>query len=85
MQLNPEFLTYEADGEQILVAAGTAFSGIVRSNPTAAFIVNCLKTETTEAEITARLLEKYDVPEATAAADVHRIVEILRSIDAIHG
>lgn len=44
MRLKDEFITYETDGEQIMVAAGTdSFSGLVRSNETAGFIVECLK------------------------------------------
>ena len=46
MKLKDEFITYETDGEQIMVAAGTdSFSGLVRSNETAGFIVECLKKQ----------------------------------------
>ena len=51
MKLKNEFITHETDGEQIMVSAGTSFNGIVKSNKTAAFIVNCLKTDTTPAKI----------------------------------
>ena len=69
-----------------MVAAGPAakvFHGIVRSNETAAFIVDRLKSETSEDEIVAALLGEYEVDEATARADVARIMERLRSIGAI--
>lgn len=40
MRLKDGFITHESDVKQIMVAAGVArFSGMVRSNKTAAFIV----------------------------------------------
>ena len=52
MKLKDEFITYETDGDQIMVAAGTdSFSGLVRSNETAGFIVECLKEAVTEDDI----------------------------------
>ena len=46
MKLNPRFLTHETKGEHITVSTtGTKFNGLIRSNPTAAFIVESLKTE----------------------------------------
>ena len=54
MKLKSEFITHRMGDEQVMVAAGTSqFCGIIRSNRTAAFIVDCLKTETTEEEIIA--------------------------------
>ena len=42
MKLKNEFITQDIDDTQFLVPVGAeAFSGIVRSNKTAAFIVNC--------------------------------------------
>ena len=59
------------------------FHGLVRSNETAAFIVNCLKKETTEEAIVEAMLEQYDAPRETVARDVHRVVEQLRQIGAL--
>lgn len=84
MKLKDGFITHETGGEQIMVAAGSEkFSGLVRSNETAAFIVDCLGEETTEGEITQKMSEKYDAPEEVIAADVKRIVGMLRGIGAI--
>ena len=55
----------------------------MRSNETAAFIVNCLKKETTEEAIVEAMLEQYDAPRETVARDVHRVVEQLRQIGAL--
>lgn len=84
MKLKNEFIIQDIDDTQFLVPVGAeAFSGIVRSNKTAAFIVNCLKEETTETAIVDAMCAKYDAPRETIAADVAEILEKLRSINAI--
>ena len=84
MKLNDGFVTHEMGDEQILVATGaTNFSGLVRSNPAAAFIVDCLKGEATKEAIVAKMLEKYDVTEEVVSADVDKILAKLRSINAL--
>ena len=84
MKLKDGFVTHEMGGEQIMVATGSAnFSGLVRSNPTAAFIVDCLKEETTKEQVVEKILAKYVVAAEVAAADVDKIVAKLRSINAL--
>lgn len=83
MKLKNEFITHETDGEQIMVSADTSFNGIVKSNKTAAFIVNCLKTDTTPAKIIEKMLVQYDVSKETITADVQKIIDKLRSIGAL--
>lgn len=84
MKLKDGFITHESDGEHILVSAGdTQFNGLVRSNKTAAFIVEQLKSGTTAESIVTALLSKYDVSKEVAHKDVERILDTLRSIGAI--
>ena len=84
MKLKDGFITHETNGEQIMVAAGNAnFAGLVRSNKTAAFIVECLKMDTTSEEIVNLMVEKYDAPKEIIARDVERILNKLRSIGAL--
>ena len=84
MHLKKEFITHVVNGEQIMVAVGKAdFSGLVRSNPTAGFIVDCLKTETDLKKITEAMLAKYEVDEETARRDAEAVIGKLRSIGAI--
>lgn len=83
MKLKDNFITHETDGEQIMVAAGGSFAGMVRSNATAAFIVDCLKTDTTESEILDKMLAKYDADKNVMAADLKMIIGKLRKIGAI--
>lgn len=84
MKLKPDFITQDIDNTQFLVPVGAeAFSGIVRSNKTAAFIVDCLKEETTMEAIVDKMRAKYDAPRETIAADVAEILDTLRSIHAL--
>ena len=84
MKLKDGFITYETDGEQVMVSAGSVhFPGLVRSNKTAAFIIGCLKTETTAEAIVSAMLEQYDAPRSVIARDVEAVLEKLRSIGAL--
>ena len=84
MKLKENFMTQELDGVQFLVPLGReAFKGIVRSNATAAFIVDRLKEETTEERIVEELFQKYDAPREEIARDVSNILKTLRGIGAL--
>ena len=83
MKLKKEFITHEIDGQQVMVGVGTDFKGIIRSNPTAAFIVNCLKKETSEQEIVQAMLMKYDAEEEQVKKDVHNILEKLKEFNVL--
>ena len=56
------------DGEQVLIDVTSSFAGLVRSNKTAAFIVECLKTDTTKEQIVEAMYEKYDAPKDVLTA-----------------
>ena len=76
MKLKDGFITRQTDGEQIMVTVGdVGFAGLVRSNKTAAFIVDCLKSETTKEAI----VDAMDVLDR----DVEGILAKLRSIGAL--
>ena len=51
MKLKAGFITYMSDNEQIMVSAEGGFSGMVRSNRTAAAIIDLLAEEITRDEI----------------------------------
>ena len=62
MKLKEGFITHESMSEHITVTAGnTDFNGMVRSNQTAGFIIECLKNDVTCNEIVAKMLEKLGV------------------------
>lgn len=87
MNLKKGFITHTVGDEQMMVAAGPAaklFHGMVQSNGTAAFIVDCLKKPTTEEKIVDAVLGHYaGVDRETVVGDVREILDKLRSIHAL--
>ena len=84
MKLKEGFITHQTQGEHITVSAGgSGFNGLIRSNGTAGFIVECLKNDTTEEAIVEKMLAKYDAPRTLIAADVAKVLSSLREIGAI--
>ena len=83
MRLKDTFITHDSDKEQVLIDVTSSFAGLVRSNRTAAFIVECLKKDTTIEQIVETMYEKYDAPKEVLQKDVESIVEKLRGIGAI--
>lgn len=83
MKLKDTYITHESDGEQILLDTSSSFAGLIRSNKTAAFIVECLKEETTEEKIVEAMFEKYDAPKEVLARDVSDVIEKLRKVGAL--
>ncbi len=86
MKLKKGFITHTIQDTQIMVAVGPMterFHGLVRSNETAAFIVDALKEETTEEAIVEKLLAEYEADPDAVRRDVHEILRKLDSIGAI--
>lgn len=86
MKLKDGIVTNSIDGESFAIATGNAakqFNGLIKNNPTAAFIFELLKKEQTEDSIVNAMLEKYDVDEATVRTDVKELLSLLKSKNLI--
>ena len=86
MKLHNGFITYSTGGEQIMVAAGGAsevFHGMVRSNETAAFIIDTLKTEISREALLEKLCDRYEAPADLIDRDLERVLNSLRKIGAL--
>ncbi len=84
MKLKDNMVTQDLMDEQFLIALGDSpFKGMIRSNPTAAFIVNLLKNDTSIGEIVDAVYEEYDADRETIEADVRNVIEMLRSARVI--
>lgn len=86
MKLHNGFITYTTGAEQIMVAAGSAsdvFRGMVRSNETAAFIIDCLKEEITLEALTDELCSRYEAPREIISRDLAKVLDTLRKIGAL--
>ena len=84
MRLKDGFITHTVGGTHMMVSTGAnGFSGLVRSNETAAYIVEKLKTDTTPEAIAEAMLSEYDAPREKIERDVNMVIETLRSIGAL--
>lgn len=86
MKLKNGIVTNSIDGESFAIATGEAakeFNGLIKNNPTAAFIFELLKTEQSEDSIVKAMTDKYDVDEATVRADVNELLNLLKSKNLI--
>ena len=63
MKLKESFVTHKNKDDYMMIDASGKFAGLIHSNATTAFIVECLKTETTREEIIQKMLDKYDADE----------------------
>lgn len=84
MKLRSEFLIHKNENETLLVPAGSAeFSGIVKGNNTFGEILSLLKDDTSESQIIKSMCERYEAPEEVISQDVRKILDSLRSINAL--
>ena len=84
MKLKDNFIVHDTGGQTVMVSTGSdGFNGLIRANKTAAFILECLKEETTEEAVATKISEKYGVSRDIASSDVKKIVGRLREIGAI--
>lgn len=83
MKLKKEFISHSANGENMLIDVSGKFSGLVKANSTANYIVGLLKNDITEEQIVENMLSKYDVSREVLSKDVKEIIQSLRSIGAL--
>ena len=83
MKLKESFVTHKNKDDYMMIDASGKFAGLIHSNATTAFIVDCMRTETTREEIIQKMLDKYDADETDVAQDVDKIINALKSIGAV--
>ena len=84
MKLKDTFITQQIEDTQFLISiGGESFGGLVRSNKTAAFIVDQLGRDTSKEEIVDAMCARYDAPRDVIAADVDEVLATLRGIGAL--
>ena len=74
MKTHPDFILRQIAGENILVPCGESarqLSGLINMNSTAAFIWQNLNDAKDLDELTARVMENFEVDEETARRDVN--------------
>ena len=87
MKLNPDLVRRTITGEHMLVPVGEnalTFNGIFVMSPVADRIWELLEQGKDTQELTAILLEEYDVDEATLKADVNEFLAVLKENDLLY-
>ena len=86
MKLKKTFVTHTVAGSQIMVPVGESaknLRGFVRSNETAAFIVDLLKKDTSIDEMVSAVCGEYDADLQQAEAAVQYVIDQLRKLNAL--
>ena len=86
MKLKYEFSVRNVVGEHILVPLGEgalAFSGIITTSEVGAFLVELLGQEVSYDTLLHRMLEEYEVDEATARADLDEFLGYLDQLSLL--
>ena len=84
VRLRENFILCNTGDRQVLVDVTGKFPGLIRMNETGAFIVECMKKETTKEEIAGEIFEKYDqVSLEQADAEIEKVIAALKKADAL--
>lgn len=82
MKIKSGFILREIAGEYIIVPTGQAaidFNGLITVNEVGRFLWEELQKETTESELTDRILDEYEIDRETALNDVREFIENLKT------
>lgn len=80
MKRNPDYILREIAGEKIIVPTGSAsqqINGMITMNDTAAFLWDCVGKGMNRQEMIVKVLEEFEVDEATAIQDVNGFSDML--------
>lgn len=84
MKLKNIFVSDTLGDEKILVSTNdNIFNGLIRTNETASFIIDCLYVDTTFDEIVDKVVKRYDVTEQKARYSVQNIISQFKGINVL--
>ena len=86
MHLTPEFQLRSIGNDYLAVPTGPAaarFNGLMMLNETGAFLVRCLKTEVSRAELLDKLREEYEAPDDVLLRDLDAFLAQMREVGVL--
>lgn len=86
MKIKKDFILREIVGDYVLVPNGETikeFNGLITMNKLGVFIWEQLEGAETEEDILKAILDKYEIDEETARADLDEFLGILKKADII--
>lgn len=81
MRLKKKLITHQIDDDYITIFTSEKadeFHGMMRSNATAKFILECLNEETSREDILKTMMEKYDGKPEEMQEDIEKVLIELR-------
>ena len=87
MKIKNGYIMREVAGENVVIAVGEAardFKGMIRLNPTGAFLWKLLESDTDDSAMLAAMLDKYDIDEDTAKRDIAAFVSSVKGAGLIN-
>ena len=87
MKIKNGYIMREVAGENVVIAVGEAardFKGMIRLNPTGAFLWKLLESDTDETAMLAAMLDKYDIDEDTAKRDITAFISSVKGAGLIN-
>ncbi len=86
MKIKSNFVMKKIAGSNVVVPVRTRavdFSGIIKLSESGAYLWEILTEGAERDELVAKLLDNYEVDEATASADVDRFIAKLKEADLL--
>lgn len=84
MKLKNIFVSDNLGTEKVLVSTNdNIFSGLIRCNETASFIIDCLSVDITVDEIVDKVIKRYNVDKQKARCSVQKIISQLKEINVL--
>ncbi len=86
MRASTGFILRNLAGEYVVIPAGDnigAFGGAILMNELSAFVWEQLKVSVSRDELLARILDRYEVEEKTAAADLDALLAEMKRMGII--
>ena len=86
MRIKANFILKKIAGSYMVVPVRTRavdFSGIIKLSESGAFLWAILEKGADREELIAKMLDEYDVDEATAATDIDKFITKLREADLL--
>lgn len=84
MKIKNIFESEKIGNEEVMVSLNSEiFSGIIRTNDTASFIISCIKEDTTLEEVSLKLCSKYQISQEQASKAVNKIISQLLELNLI--
>ena len=84
MKIRNIFEFEEINNELIMVSLDSDFfNGLIKVNDSAAFIINCLKEETSEDEIITKMVEYYQIDVDVATKGLNKVLYQLKGLNLL--